>query len=246
MFCLIGVSPLQVLTEGLVSLLQPSCKSVSLELQIQPRWLLQGHKLHHRMVVVIRQEWSYPHWLVYYIVVGEFISQHEFNPVGQIIVEEIPQTLLHPLVWCSVSMSVCGWKAVESRWSVLWWGHTRVQTGLVYWVPRSVTMLCGTPQLEMTCSTKSRANCGELIFFQHGEWITIFLSRSTITRILVYPNTIVSVKSVTKSIITPSHGRDCDSKGMLIPFLTCQGVLILWHIAQPVTYLRSRESIIGK
>ena len=58
-FRLIGLNLLQVLTEGLVSLLQASSESVCLDFRIRAGWLLRGLKLHHWMVVVIRPEWSH-------------------------------------------------------------------------------------------------------------------------------------------------------------------------------------------
>jgi len=69
---LMGLSLLQVLTEGLVSLLQASYDSVCLDFRIRTRWFLRGLKLHHRMVVVIRPEWSDPHRRVYCVIVRGF------------------------------------------------------------------------------------------------------------------------------------------------------------------------------
>jgi len=71
-FCLIGLSLLQGLTEGLVSLLQASCENVCLDFRIQAGCLLRGLKLHHWMVVVIRPEWSHPRRRVYRLIVSEF------------------------------------------------------------------------------------------------------------------------------------------------------------------------------
>jgi len=68
----IGMCLLQVLSQGLVSLLQASCKSVSLHFPLQARWLLRGLTLHHQMVVWIIPEWDPHSGRVYLIIIFEF------------------------------------------------------------------------------------------------------------------------------------------------------------------------------
>ena len=69
----------------------------------------------------------------------------------------------------SVWPSVCGWKAVESRWSMLMWEQTQIQNPLVNCVPHSDMILIGTLCLQITCSKNIRANSGESILFQRGR-----------------------------------------------------------------------------
>jgi hypothetical protein len=84
------------------------------------------------------------------------------------------------------------------------------------------------------------------ISFRHSNLIAIFVSRFTITRILVQPNLINSGKSVTKSIVMPSHGGGGISQGMLMPCLARRGALIRWHSVQALTHLRTCKSNAGQ
>ena len=52
LFRLTGLSLLEVLTESLISILQPRYESVCLDFPLEGRWLLRGLILHHRMEVV--------------------------------------------------------------------------------------------------------------------------------------------------------------------------------------------------
>jgi len=58
-FCFTGLSLLQGLTESLISLPQACGDSVCLDFRIEAGWLLWGLKLHHRVVVIFRPEWSH-------------------------------------------------------------------------------------------------------------------------------------------------------------------------------------------
>jgi len=61
--------------------------------------------------------------------------------------------------------------------------------------------------------------------------------RSRITRIPLQPDAVNSGESVTKFIVTPSHGCDGISKGMLILCLARRAALIRLHTSQVLIYV---------
>jgi hypothetical protein len=106
--CLIGLSLLQVLTEGLLSLPDASYETVCFDFRIPARWFLRSLQLHHRMVVVFHPEWSHPHRRVYRVIESELGKRQEFYAIVLLIGAESPETLLHRLV-LTLCLPVCLW-----------------------------------------------------------------------------------------------------------------------------------------
>jgi hypothetical protein len=72
-------------------------------------------------------------------------------------------------------------------------------------------------RLQITSSKNIRTSSGESMSFLQGRLIAILDKRSTINMIPVYPDAFDYCKSVMKSMLIPSQGRDGSDRGMLSP-----------------------------
>ena len=87
-------------------------------------------------------------------------------------------------------------------------------------LPLSVTMESGVPKLRIIFDMKISASCGAVMVFLTGMYLTIFVYRSTMVRMLskaVPMPVLLGGNPVIKSIVMSDHGFEGLGKGCISP-----------------------------
>src|SRR5207302_9499249 len=142
--------------------------------------------------------------------------------------------------YCSISwltrldsLSVCGWKAVDSFCLIPSFLQSSCVTCTVNCGPRSEIIALGKPVRFQTLSISNWLVCSTVMVLLQRDRMIALLWRSTTVRMLSYPFNVG--RSVMKSSVTISHGPLGISVGFS-GILTDGCILVVWHVAHPLMY----------
>ena len=143
----------------------------------------------------------------------------------------------------SDSLSVCGWKAIESFCLIPSFLQSSCVSCAANCGPLSEMIASGNPVHFQTLSSNSWLVCSAVMVLLQGDKIIALLCQLTTIRILSYPLEVG--RSVMKSIVMVSQGP----LGISVGFsgtLTGGLILVVWHIVHPLIYALTNSVIPGQ
>jgi hypothetical protein len=144
---------------------------------------------------------------------------------------------------CSDSLSVYGWKAVDSFCLISNFLQSSCVTYAVNCGPRSEIIALGKLVHFQTLSTSNWLVCSAIIVLLQGDRMIALLWWSTTVRMLSYPFNVG--RSVMKSMVIVSHGPSEISVGFS-GTLTGGYIFVVWHVAHPLMYALTNSVISGQ
>jgi hypothetical protein len=144
---------------------------------------------------------------------------------------------------CSDSLSVCGWKAIDSFYLIPNFLQSSYVTCAANCGPQSKIIVLGKPIHFQTLSTSSWLICSVVMVLLQRDRMIALLWQSMTVRILSYPFNMG--RSVMKSIVIISHRPLGISVGFS-GILTSGHIFVVWHVAHPLMYVLTNSIIPGQ